>query len=220
MKKELIITKDGSHSLFVPDLNETYHSVHGSISEAIHVFINSGLLSHPKKKINILEIGFGTGLNTLLTLENIQEKKVHYTTLEPYPISSEIYNKLNFHTLTNSDYKTLLELHTSDWEEEVFVSENFTLYKTQKKIQNFISEKKFDIIYFDAFSPEKQTEMWTTEVFEKCFDLLNKDGFLVTYCAKGTVKRIMKSVGFKIIVLDGPPGKRQMTRANKSTCQK
>ncbi len=220
MKKELIITKDGSHSLFVPDLNETYHSVHGSISEAIHVFINSGLLSHPKKKINILEIGFGTGLNTLLTLENIKNRKIHYTSLEPYPISSEIYNKLNFHTVTNSNSETFLKLHTSDWEEKVFISENFTLYKTQKKIQNFISEKKFDIIYFDAFSPEKQTEMWTTEVFEKCFDLLNKDGFLVTYCAKGIFRRTLKSVGFEVISLDGPPGKRQMTRANKSTSQK
>ncbi len=220
MKKELIITKDGSHSLFVPDLNETYHSVHGSISEAIHVFINSGLLSHPKKKINILEIGFGTGLNTLLTLENIKNRKIHYTSLEPYPISSEIYNKLNFHTVTNSNSETFLKLHTSDWEEKVFISENFTLYKTQKKIQNFISEKKFDIIYFDAFSPEKQTEMWTTEVFEKCFDLLNKDGFLVTYCAKGIFRRTLKSVGFEVISLDGPPGKRQMTRANKSTYQK
>jgi len=215
MKKELIITKDGSHSLFVPDLNETYHSVHGSISEAIHVFINSGLLSHPKKNINILEIGFGTGLNTLLTLENIKNRKIHYTSLEPYPISSEIYNKLNFHTVTNSNSETFLKLHTSDWEEEVFISENFTLYKTQKKIQNFISEKKFDIIYFDAFSPEKQTEMWTTEVFEKCFDLLNKDGFLVTYCAKGIFRRTLKSVGFEVISLDGPPGKRQMTRANR-----
>ena len=215
MKKELIITKDGSHSLFVPDLNETYHSVHGSISEAIHVFINSGLLSHRKKNINILEMGFGTGLNTLLTLKNIKHRKIHYTSLEPYPISSEIYNKLNFHTLINSDSDTFLELHTSNWEEEVFISENFTLYKTQKKIQNFISKKKFDIIYFDAFSPEKQTEMWTTEVFEKCFDLLNKDGFLVTYCAKGIFRRTLKSVGFEVISLDGPPGKRQMTRANK-----
>ena len=220
MKKELIITKDGSHSLFVPDLNETYHSVHGSISEAIHVFINSGLLSHPKKNINILEIGFGTGLNTLLTLENIHEKKVHYTTLEPFPISQDIYSKLNFHDLINSDADTFLELHTSDWEEEVFISENFTLYKTQKKIQNFISKKNFDVIYFDAFSPEKQTEMWTVEVFEKCFNLLNEDGFLITYCAKGIFRRTLKSVGFEVISLDGPPGKRQMTRANKFTPQK
>ena len=94
MKKNLIITKDGSHSLFVPDLNESYHSVHGSISEAMHVFIKNGIISHPKQNINILEIGFGTGLNTLLTLENIKNKKVYYTSLEPYPISSETYNKL------------------------------------------------------------------------------------------------------------------------------
>ena len=155
--------------------------------------------------------------NFLLTLENIKNKKVHYTSLEPYPISSETYNKLNFHTLTNSDYETFLELHTSDWEEEVFISENFTLYKTQKSLQNFISDLKFDVIYFDAFSPETQSEMWTLEVFKKCFNLLNKDGFLVTYCAKGIFRRTLKSVGFEVISLDGPPGKRQMTRAHKST---
>jgi len=220
MKKELIITKDGSHSLFVPDLNENYHSVHGSISEAIHVFIKNGIHSHPKQNINILEIGFGTGLNTLLTLENIKNKKVYYTSLEPHPISSEIYNKLNFHTLTNSNSETFLKLHTSDWEKEVSISEKFTLFKTQTRLQNFISKKKFDIIYFDAFSPEKQTEMWTMEVFEKCFNLLNEDGFLVTYCAKGIFRRTLKSVGFEVVSLDGPPGKRQMTRANKSTSQK
>ena len=215
MGGNLIITKDGSHSIFVPDLNESYHSVHGSISEGLHVFIKNGIHSHSKKNINILEIGFGTGLNTLLTLENIQEKKVHYTTLEPFPISQDIYSKLNFHDLINSDANTFLELHTSDWEAEVFISENFTLYKTQKKIQNFISGKKFDVIYFDAFSPERQSEMWTLEVFEKCLTLLNKNGFLVTYCAKGIFRRTLKSVGFEVISLDGPPGKRQMTRANK-----
>ena len=220
MKKELIITKDGSHSLFVPDLNETYHSVHGAISEAIHVFINNGLLSHPKKNINILEIGFGTGLNTLLTLDNIKNRKVHYSSLEPFPISSKTYNKLNFYSFTNSNSETFLKLHISDWEEEVFISENFTLYKIQKKIQNFISKKKFDIIYFDAFSPEKQAEMWSTEVLKKCFNLLNEDGFLVTYCAKGIFRRTLNSVGFEMISLDGPPGKRQMTRANKVTYQK
>ncbi len=113
MRKELIITKDGSHSLFVPDLNETYHSVYGSISEAMHVFIKNGLYSHPKQNINILEVGFGTGLNTLLTLENIKDKNVYYTSLEPFPVSKEIYKKLNFHILTNSDEEKLLKLHTS-----------------------------------------------------------------------------------------------------------
>jgi len=220
MKKELIITKDGSHSLFVPDLNEHYHSVHGSISESTHVFINNGLHSHPKKDIDILEIGFGTGLNTLLTLENIKDKNVNYTSLEPCPISSETYKKLNFHTLTNSSPKVFLELHTSEWEVNIMISKYFTLYKTQTRLQDFSTEKKFDIIYFDAFSPEKQMEMWTRDVFEKCYNLIDKDGFLVTYCAKGIFRRTLKSVGFEVISLDGPPGKRQMTRANKSTSQK
>jgi len=215
MKKELIITKDGSHSLFVPDINENYHSVYGSISESIHVFINNGLYSHPKKNINILEIGFGTGLNTLLTLENIKDKNVNYTSLEPHPISSETYKKLNFHTLTSSSSESFLELHTSEWEVDVMISKHFTLYKTQTRLQDFSIENKFDIIYFDAFSPEKQMEMWTIDVFEKCFNLLNKNGFLITYCAKGIFRRTLKAAGFEVISLDGPPGKRQMTRANK-----
>ena len=220
MKKELTITKDGSHSLFVPELNEHYHSTHGAIEEALHVFIKHGIDSHPKQNINILEVGFGTGLNSLLTLENKKEVTVNYTALEPYPVSEEIYTKLNFCKFRNSEENTFLKLHTTDWEKEIEICENFTLFKSKTSVQNFTTEKKFDIIYFDAFSPDKQKEMWTEDVFEKCFHLLNKGGFLVTYCAKGVVKRTMKAIGFEIIELDGPPGKRQMTRANKTTSQK
>ncbi|MBT3418235.1 MAG: tRNA (5-methylaminomethyl-2-thiouridine)(34)-methyltransferase MnmD [Flavobacteriales bacterium] len=215
MKKELIITKDGSHSLFVPELNENYHSVHGAIEEALHVFIKNGIHSHPKQNINILEIGFGTGLNTLLTLENKKEVTVNYTALEPYPVSEKIYSKLNFFTMRNLDGETFLKLHTSDWEKEIEISGGFTFFKSEKRLQNFTTKKKFDIIYFDAFSPETQAEMWTEEVFKKCFNLLNKDGFLVTYCAKGVVKRTLKSIGYEVETLDGPTGKREMTRANK-----
>ena len=215
MKIEIIITKDGSHSLYLSDIGETYHSIYGAFAEAIHVFIKNGLHSHPKQSLNILEIGFGTGLNSLLTLDNIQDKKVHYTSLEPFPVSEEFYTKLNFHTLTKSSQNIFIELHKCDWEEDILITENFTLHKTEISLQNFTTENKFDIIYFDAFSPEKQAEMWTSEIFEECFNLLNKNGFLVTYCAKGVVKRTLNSVGFEIESLDGPPGKRQMTRANK-----
>lgn len=220
MKKELILTKDGSHSLFIEELNETYHSIHGSIAESMHVFIKNGLHYHPKQNVNILEIGFGTGLNTLLTLTHSKKKKIQYTTLEPYPISEKIYNNLNYSKLINSDENTFLTLHNSDWGKNVKITKKFTLYKSKRRIQDLYSEKKYDIIYFDAFAPEKQEEMWKKELFEKCYKILNEGGYLVTYCAKGIVKRTLKSVGFKVERLEGPPGKREMIRANKTTCQK
>lgn len=215
MKKELILTNDGSHSLFVKKLNETYHSIHGSIVEANHVFIRNGLQFHRKLNINILEIGFGTGLNALLTLLNINQKRVNYTSLEPFPISDKIYNKLNFHELLKTDKDTFIKLHNSNWEKNVHFTENFQLKKLKKKIQHFNSSKKFDIIYFDAFAPEKQTEMWTKEILNKCYHFLKPKGFLVTYCAKGVVKRRLKEVGFYVESLAGPPGKREMIRAFK-----
>ena len=220
MKKEIIITKDGTHSLFVPQMNETYHSIHGAISEAMHVFIKNGLNHHTHKNINILEIGFGTGLNALLTIQQNNKEYIHYITLEPFPISEEIYSKLNFYNLTNYNKDSFIYLHTSDWEENIKISKNFTLHKLKSNLQNFNLKKKFDIIYFDAFAPEKQPEMWKKEVFEKCYKLLDSEGFLVTYCAKGVVKRTLQSVGFEIESLEGPPGKREMIRANKTTFQK
>lgn len=220
MKKEIIITKDGAHSLYIPKINETYHSVHGAISEAMHVFIKNGLNHHGQKNINILEIGFGTGLNSLLTIQQNNKEYIHYTTLEPFPISEEIYSKLNFYNLINYNKDSFIYLHTSDWKVDIKISKNFTLYKLKSTLQEFNSKKKFDIIYFDAFAPEKQPEMWTKKVFEKCYKILDTEGFLVTYCAKGVVKRTLKSVGFEIENLKGPPGKREMIRANKTTFQK
>ena len=215
MKKELILTNDGSHSLFVKKLNETYHSIHGSIAEANHVFIRNGLQFHHKLNLNILEIGFGTGLNAFLTLLNLNHKRVNYTSIEPFPISDKIYNKLNFHKILKSNKDTFIKLHNSDWEENIIFTENFNLNKLRKKIQYFSSSEKFDIIYFDAFAPEKQSEMWSMEVLNKCYKFLKPKGFLVSYCAKGVVKRTLREVGFLVETLEGPPGKREMIRAFK-----
>ena len=222
MTNKIVITNDGSHSIFNPKINETYHSKHGAIVEAEYVFIKNGLLAENKKQFNILEIGFGTGLNALLTAQKAQQKKIdiNYHGIELYPVPKESYSQLNFTELIGEKKSKLLQLHECNWEKEHVINNFFKLTKNEIALENYTSKTKFDIIYFDAFSPEKQAELWTAEVFQNMYNLLNEDGFLVTYCAKGVVKRTMKAVGFEIVVLDGPPGKRQMTRANKTTSQK
>ena len=222
MTNKLVITNDGSHSIFNPEVNETYHSKHGAIVEAEYVFIKNGLLAENKKQFSILEVGFGTGLNALLTAQKAEQKEIsiNYHGIELYPVPKESYSQLNFTELIGEEKSKLLQLHECEWEKEHIINNFFKLTKNEIALENYTSKTKFDIIYFDAFSPEKQAELWTAEVFQNMYNLLNEDGFLVTYCAKGVVKRTMKSVGFEIIVLDGPPGKRQMTRANKTTSQK
>jgi tRNA U34 5-methylaminomethyl-2-thiouridine-forming methyltransferase MnmC len=217
MTNKLVITNDGSHSIFNPEVNETYHSKHGAIVEAEYVFIKNGLLAENKKQFNILEVGFGTGLNALLTAQKAQQKEINisYHGIELYPVPKESYSQLNFTELIGEEKSKLLQLHECEWEKEHVINNFFKLTKNEITLENYSSKTKFDIIYFDAFSPEKQPELWTAEVFQNMYNVLNEDGFLVTYCAKGVVKRTMKAVGFEIIVLDGPPGKRQMTRANK-----
>ena len=222
MKNKLVITNDGSHSIFNSEMNECYHSKHGAIVEAEHVFIRNGLLAENKKKFNILEIGFGTGLNTLLTAQKAQQKNisVNYHGVELYPVEEAHYTQLNFCELIGIDNSELLKLHECNWGIENKIHDFLKLTKSKIALEKYSSNTKFDIIYFDAFSPDKQPELWTTEIFKNMYNLLKEDGFLITYCAKGEVKRTMKAVGFEIIVLDGPPGKRQMTRANKSISQK
>ena len=217
MGNNLVITNDGSHSIYNPKINETYHSKHGAIVEAEHVFIKNGFKAVNKKELTILEVGFGTGLNALLTAQQAESKrvKVDYHTMELYPVNKESYVQLNFTDLIGLEKENLLGLHNCKGEEKEEISEHFTFTKNEISLEEYQTNVKFDIIYFDAFSPEKQPELWNDTIFKKMYQFLKEDGFLVTYCAKGVVKRTMKAVGFEIIVLDGPPGKRQMTRANR-----
>ena len=217
MKRELITTSDGSHSYLVSELNETYHSKHGAISEAKHVFIKNGLLSTSKTELNILEIGFGTGLNVLLTKQYAEEYNlnVYYKTLEPFPLTQNEFLNLNFTDILNCNKNNLIQFHECNWEKEIKICVNFIFIKNNILVQYFESKKKYDLIYFDAFAPDKQEEIWSENILKKMYLLLKLGGLLVTYCAKGEVKRILKKVGFKVESLKGPPGKREMIRAIK-----
>ncbi len=219
MNNNIIITNDGSHSIYSEAVNENYHSKFGSIAEAEHVFIKNGFLAKNQSKLKILELGFGTGLNALLTLQKAKQKDIYvdYHTIELYPILKNHYMKLNFSDLLQMERNQFLKLHECGWEKENIISSNFKFLKHNISFEKYNTNIKFDIVYFDAFSPNKQPELWNLEIFKKIFNLLVKNGILVTYCAKGSVKRIMKKAGLDVIVVDGPPGKRQMTKAIKST---
>ena len=215
-------TADGSHTLFVPELDEHYHSVNGAIQESMHVFIRNGLLQMTdKKEIKILEIGLGTGLNALLTLLHAEEtgQSIHYTSLELYPLDTEIVTKLNYPSqLGGGEAATFFNtIHTVPWEKEVVITPRFTLSKKYADVTSYIFSGKYDLVYFDAFAPEKQPGMWGQSLFDRIAAATNKEGILATYCAKGEVRRRLQNSGFKVNRLPGPPGKRQMIQAVKSS---
>ncbi len=217
---EIIFTKDGSHTLKNSELNETYHSIHGAVQESRHVFIKHGLdfkMEEGIKEIAILEIGFGTGLNAWLSAQHGTPLAgtIFYTTLEPFPLDHSIWSKLNYAGETGDQY-LFNAIHTAEWNQQISLTPGFTLNKIKQTIQTAALPKAhYDIIYFDAFAPEKQPEMWKPSIFDKVVNALKPGGILVTYCAKGQVKRDLKSVGFRIETLQGPPGKREMIRATK-----
>jgi tRNA U34 5-methylaminomethyl-2-thiouridine-forming methyltransferase MnmC len=219
-KIQIKLSGDGSHTLYVPNLNETYHSIHGAIQEAKHVFIAAGLMYFKKKELSILEIGFGTGLNSFLTLLEVVElnKEVNYTVIENYPLELSIIKQLNYTNnlkSTSEEIKWYHLLHEVEWERYQKITSNYHLKKLEVDLDNYQTDEQFDLVYFDAFGPTVQPEMWTVAVFEKMYDLLVNGGVLVTYCAKGSVKRALKKIGFTVESLPGPPGKREITRAVK-----
>ena len=211
---KLIKTIDGSHSIINNINDEIYHSRFGAVQESQHIFVNNGIKICKKNDIKILEIGLGTGLNLILTYMNSKKKHIEYHAIEPYPLPTEIIEKINYKKILNIDI--LDKIHLSSFNKKNTLRSNFIFYKYETKFQDFFSNKKFDIIYFDAFSPRTQPEMWMASIFKKSFSLLKENGFLVTFCAKGEVKRILKDVGFNLNHPPGPFGKREITLAYKS----
>ncbi len=221
MKRTLFKTGDGSFTLHIPEWDEQYHSKHGAIAEALHVFIKEGFYhwfsKNSSKEISIMEIGFGTGLNGFLTfLETEKTKlKVDFTGVEGYPLGLDEIEKLNYASILNTSEDKFLRLHSSPWEEKIAFSENFFLTKQQKLFSAISAENTFDLIYFDAFGIRVQPELWTEEIFQKMYDALKPNGILVTYAANGNARRAMQAVGFLVERLPGPPGKKEMLRGTK-----
>lgn len=218
---KLIITEDGSHTVFNSRTDETYHSENGAISESQHVFIQNGLSLIKKDEINILEIGFGTGLNALLTYQFAIEhkKKVNYFAIEKFPLKQEIVQQLNYSEKLNIDKKVFLNLHSSEWNKLQNLYPNFGLNKQHADLRDydFTEQKNIDLVYFDAFSPIKQPELWTEDIFEQIYQIMSIGGLLTTYSSAGIVKRALRGVGFNVKRKPGPKGKFHMLNALRIT---
>lgn len=214
--RELIITSDGSHTIGIPELGVTYHSTHGAVQESMHVFIEAGLKycwnkTQENESTKIFELGFGTGLNALLSCDAAvkTKRKINYTTVEAYPLSTEITSSLNY-----DDPKGYLKnIHAAEWDKEVQVNEYFILIKKLHSFQQ--SKGNFDLVYYDAFAPATQPDLWSIEAFTTVYTMLNQGGILTTYCSKSEVRRNMKAAGLKVEKIPGPLGKREMVRAHK-----
>ena len=219
MQREIITTADGSKTIQLKEWNEQYHSKHGAIQEAYHVFIKHGLNLFQKQSINILEIGFGTGLNAFITFLEAPklDLNIAYRGVEAYPVSVGELSQLNYISELKSEdfHKQFHQMHQSSWEDLVVISDYFTLYKEQSDFREINAENSFELIFFDAFGARVQPELWTEDVFAIMFRALKNRGVLVTYAAKGSVRRAMLEVGFEVERLPGPPGKREMLRATK-----
>ena len=215
MQSEIKLTEDGSSTLYVLEIDETYHSTHGAIQESMHIFIGQGLNMMQKESIRILEVGFGTGLNALLTALHT-DKQIEYITIEKYPIDKQFVQILNYpeHTKISESRSVFEKIHQSPWEKLIEITPHFRMQKVKTNFCDFAPSGKFDLIYFDAFSPEKQPEMWELKQFEKLFNACHPGAVIVTYCAKGAVRRNMQSAGFTVERLPGPPGKREILRGN------
>ncbi len=224
IQPRIIRTRDGSDTLYVPHLNEHYHSIHGAVTESLHVFIGAGLqhlLPTPPAVVRILEIGFGTGLNAWLTaLESITfPAHIHYVGVENHPLPQDILSEVGYHKHHRHDAGETVwsALHAASWQQETKLLPSFTLLKWAGNWQQEAPDtsQDFHLIYYDAFAPDKQPDMWTPDLFDRCFQLLSPGGILVTYTSKGVVRRMLQAAGFVVEKEPGPPGKREMLRATK-----
>ena len=213
-----MITEDGSHTMFVHGLDEPYHSTHGALQESMHVFIKQGLLTVKEPSVNILELGFGTGLNALLTLaESISlNLDINYHAVEKYPLKESEYKLLNYEKVVEHIPKGTLHLmHSCPWGEAVQISDRFTLYKEEADFRSMKLSPNINLVYFDAFSPDKQPDLWTDKVIGPIAQVSEQGAILVTYSSKGKVRRALNSCGFDVSKVAGPPGKIEMIRAIK-----
>jgi tRNA U34 5-methylaminomethyl-2-thiouridine-forming methyltransferase MnmC len=218
MKRSLRLTEDGSHTLYLSELDEPYHSMHGAIQESRHVFIRQGFSQLSKSKLRILELGMGTGLNLILSLLEASKKgiEVHYHAVEKYPLIPAEYASLNYETLLKGLPEGILQkIHNAPWGIKVDLNSSFSMYKEQTDFRSMNPEGAFDLVYFDAFAPDKQPELWSTEVFSVISGLTIPGAILVTYSSKGIVRRVLKACGFQVLKVAGPPGKREMIRAQR-----
>lgn len=220
MKIELVTTSDGSHTLSLPEINEQYHSLNGAITESMHVYIKNGFSQSKSQKPVVFEVGFGTGLNALLTALQAEKTKKQTTcfTIEKYPLEKTLVSQLNYGRIISEKARILFEkLHDYEWNRTISISQYFKIHKINNDLKSFVFKNMptFDVIYYDAFGPDKQPDMWTSEILQKIADHTTTGGIIVTYSAKGDVRRKMKDAGFIMERLPGPPGKKEMLRGIK-----
>jgi len=219
MDRKIIVTEDNSKTLLIPSINETYHSTHGAFNEAIHVFIDAGLKELKTNKIRVFEMGFGTGLNALVTLDYAIQNKIdiEFTSIEKYPLQAETVQALEYPSKVNPALSAYFDkMHASEWNKLTEIHPRFSLKKIEGGVETLATENNYyDVVYFDAFGPRVQPELWSVDVLKKMYDHLKQNGILVTYCAQGQFKRNLKAAGFEMENLPGPPGKREMTRGIK-----
>jgi tRNA U34 5-methylaminomethyl-2-thiouridine-forming methyltransferase MnmC len=219
MRRQLFITDDGSHSIRIDELNVSYHSKHGAIQESRHIYIATGFnyVADVKRKISILEMGFGTGLNALLTLIEADKNdlQILYDVVELHPLDSALISSLNYLSLLRTPQlsRQFSLMHDCEWNKPIKISGCFAFRKLHGDIKHVELSGRYDIIYFDAFDPAVQPELWTVDIFKKMYVLLNEGGVLVTYCSKGIVREAMNNAGFRVVKLEGPKGKREIVRA-------
>ncbi|MEN8116335.1 MAG: tRNA (5-methylaminomethyl-2-thiouridine)(34)-methyltransferase MnmD [Bacteroidota bacterium] len=220
MELRVINTGDGSKTLYLPDMGEQYHSVNGAVTESEYVFIEKGYRHHKSNNITVFEVGFGTGLNCLLTALEAekQKRRTIYYTIEKYPLGTDIIEALNYGDIISEEAELIFdEIHKAPWNQEIKISDYFTLLKIEENLlTSGLNEiKNCDVIYFDAFAPDKQPDMWQPKIFNRIYSFCAENAIFVTYSAKGEVRRQLNTAGFEMERLPGPPGKMQMLRGTK-----